>query len=407
MRAQMFSSFIQLHFSADKPPSNVNLQQFLHSSIYHLPRKDEVLDKALAAMSCLYLGRINNDTRVFFHGIQLYNDAIGILAKLIHRNTYTDAILYAAFIFQELAGFYSPSGLKSWSTHVSGMNAVLTHFHKRAPRNPVVDAIYNHQHKINIILLSRGLDLSQVEYELVMEPTGGNPLLEILQITVSIGKIQSAVNSLDLTDHMACQELLQQCYGAKESLMDLQNNGSFGEPPFEGTSTRFLESQKMSIPATEPLFGSAYSFSSQDNAMLYMMFWFNLIILQPLIHRARFIAETHINDNSPTDSIDDHDYLLSELYTNEIARSIPYCLQESMKSSCIQVVLFVTSAISKIFLELEDRDKFDWCQHVFQHMADNGSESARHIVALAKHQWEHRVSGQKRVISLSLRRQIS
>lgn len=103
MRAQMFSSFIQLHFSADNPPSNVNLQQFLHSSIYHLPRKDEVLDKALAAMSCLYLGRINNDTRVFFHGIQLYNDAIGILAKLIHRNTYTDAILYAAFIFQELA----------------------------------------------------------------------------------------------------------------------------------------------------------------------------------------------------------------------------------------------------------------------------------------------------------------
>jgi hypothetical protein len=103
MRTQILSSFIQIHFPPDEPMSRVNLQQFLHSGIYRLPRESEMMDKALIAMSCLFLGKTQRDSLVFCHGLRLYNDAIGIMSTLIHQNTYSDEILYAAFIFQEIA----------------------------------------------------------------------------------------------------------------------------------------------------------------------------------------------------------------------------------------------------------------------------------------------------------------
>lgn len=251
------------------------------------------------------------------------------------------------------------------------------------------------------------MDLAREEYELIMEPTEGDPLLEVLQIAVTIGKLQAAIDSIDSSDPMICQEFLNQCYGAKRRLTDLQNNGSFGEAPSECTSARFLEPSKMKIPPTEPLFGLAYHFSSKDHAMLHMMFWVQLVVLQPVIYRARSIVHAHTNDKPPTQAIEDHEYLLSETYANKIARATPYCLQASMKSSCIQVIIFVTSAISTTFLDFEHRDQFDWCQHVFRHMADSGFDAALHLTALARARWDHRASRQKKLTCLSLRRQIS
>lgn len=127
MRTQILSSFIQLHFPPDKPMSSVNLQQFLHSGIYRLPWKSEMLDKALTAMSCLFLGKTQRDSRIFCHGLRLYNDAIGIMSRLIHQNTYSDEILYAAFIFQEIAVWIPTNPLPSLR-HLRHTNNQLIHY---------------------------------------------------------------------------------------------------------------------------------------------------------------------------------------------------------------------------------------------------------------------------------------
>jgi hypothetical protein len=67
-----------------------------------LPKKTHMLDTAITAISCVYLGKIKNDGRVFGHGLQLYNRAIQDMSSMICQNVYTDDIIYTSVIFQEI-----------------------------------------------------------------------------------------------------------------------------------------------------------------------------------------------------------------------------------------------------------------------------------------------------------------
>ncbi|KAJ5113815.1 hypothetical protein N7456_002349 [Penicillium angulare] len=407
MREQIHSFYVNFHLPTGEKFSDVNMEAFIQVGIGLLPQKGELIEKAITALACLFLGKKNNHHRLVSHGIRLYNEAICIMTRLINRNIYTDEILYAAFTFQELAASYSPSGMKSWHTHISGLNAILRHFSKKASSNPLVDAIKSHQQKLSIVTVSKGMDLSKEEYELVMEPTGGNPMLEILQITVAIGKLQETMNSIDFSSSTACQKLLSQCNAIKTRLINLQRSGKLGETPSECSSAQFLGRPGVQPPSTERLFGLAYLFSSADHAMLYIMLWTQFVYLQPLIYRAQYIVDAHINPSSAAHQTDHYEWLLAELYANEIARAIPYCFQRSLKTICTQLMTHGTGAISSLFIESQNREKFEWCLDVYQQVANIGFEPILQLVELLKARWENRASARKESGELSIRRQVA
>jgi hypothetical protein len=66
-----------------------------------LPETNQrMLEKAVTAISCVYLGKMSKDELILRRGTQLYNQAIRLLADRIQKNVFDDRFLYATVIFQ-------------------------------------------------------------------------------------------------------------------------------------------------------------------------------------------------------------------------------------------------------------------------------------------------------------------
>jgi hypothetical protein len=101
---QIFAVFLDHYFPVDHSgsPYGVDLWHYLIESFFNLPQKTHMLETAITAISCVYLGKLKTDSRVLRHGLQLYNQAIQDMSSMICRNIYTDDIIYTTVIFQEI-----------------------------------------------------------------------------------------------------------------------------------------------------------------------------------------------------------------------------------------------------------------------------------------------------------------
>jgi hypothetical protein len=61
-----------------------------------------MLERAISAVSCLYMGKMNNDDHMYNYGLDLYGTAIRSVKNNIYRNAWNAEIVYTAVIFQEL-----------------------------------------------------------------------------------------------------------------------------------------------------------------------------------------------------------------------------------------------------------------------------------------------------------------
>jgi hypothetical protein len=103
MRSQVFSEFANIYFPQSIDTSYaLDVWHYLISGFSALPKKTEMLDKAIAALACFYLGKLRKDNRLFNHGIQLYNSAIRHLSVMMSQNSYCDDIVYTTIVFQEI-----------------------------------------------------------------------------------------------------------------------------------------------------------------------------------------------------------------------------------------------------------------------------------------------------------------
>lgn len=103
MRSQVFSEFAKVYFPQSIDTSyTLDVWHYLISNFSALPKKTEMLDKAIAALACFYLGKLRKDDRLFRHGLQLYNSAIRHLSIMMRQNTYCDDIVYTTIVFQEI-----------------------------------------------------------------------------------------------------------------------------------------------------------------------------------------------------------------------------------------------------------------------------------------------------------------
>lgn len=61
-----------------------------------------MLEQAISAISCVFIGKLEGDARMLRQGVQLYNSCIRQMCQTLERKTYSDELLYASVIFQEL-----------------------------------------------------------------------------------------------------------------------------------------------------------------------------------------------------------------------------------------------------------------------------------------------------------------
>lgn len=61
-----------------------------------------MLEQAISAISCVFIGKLDNNVRMLHHGVQLYNRSIRQMSQILKRKTYSQELLYVSVIFQEL-----------------------------------------------------------------------------------------------------------------------------------------------------------------------------------------------------------------------------------------------------------------------------------------------------------------
>ncbi|KAJ5390076.1 uncharacterized protein N7496_001144 [Penicillium cataractarum] len=407
MRDQVFASFIQRYFPTQNSPSTLRAEEFLVCNIGCLPQKGGMVDRAVSAISCLFLGKTNRDAPIFQHGVQLFNGAMRQVSNMIRRGSLTNETLYAVAIFQEINALYAPNGLGALGTHVAGMNTLLEYFRAKEQSDPIIDAIHHYQQKFNIIYTSTGMNISKSEYDLIMEPTNGDPLLETLQTTVAIGILKSKIDSVKHADLRACQNLLQRCYEVQDHLIGLYTGGQLSNEPsaldYAGNTSQHIENT--GVPPPELLFGHAYDFSSPNDAILYIMLWTHLAMLQPLISRASRLVQFHTSSliGNPPSQNEDLESVILEAHADRIARAMPYCFQGSMGLSCCKIALFAMCMVSLNYVDSGNREKHEWCREVIRHIAACGFDVASHLYKLTGYQWVRRWVGADPLTCISLR----
>jgi hypothetical protein len=250
-----------------------------------------------------------------------------------------------------------------------------------------------------------GTGMSPEDYDYLTKPCDDRPVNGLMKFYGEASPIVDAINTVDASDHQACQTVLTKCIAHKDALMAwyAAHKKDFGGGPSECEPGTILNPR---LPPTDNLFGTSYRFSSLDNAKLHIVFWVALSISHRMIYEARGLVLSHTNPSStttPTDRSQDEDLLLSMFYHDEIGRSVPYCVQDSMKSWGFSTLLWGLSQILNPYAEAGNWEKFVWCQNALMLGSERGYESAIRLNEIFWAVW-HRVNPrQQRFMALALR----
>lgn len=229
---------------------------------------------------------------------------------------------------------------------------------------------------------------SEAEYNYLMEPTNGDPILEVFQTSVALKDLKFALDSVNPFDLPACQALLKKCQETQQKLIGLSKQGSLGMDTPENGS-KFTD--ETCIASTDPIFGSAYRFSSLDNAMLFAMISAHLAILWPLTYRAHSFVNSQTM--SPVELIHsqsrfwDMEVTTPEAYADKMARALPYCFQKGTKMACARYSMYCLSVASFVNYATGNRAKHMWCQGVLRYMSDHGFDIASYLMDQASTLW--------------------
>lgn len=103
LRSQMVSTFLDASFPVNLGFSDkIDVLPSLVVNISTRPVKSEMLERALSAVSCIYLGRINQDENLIHTGVGHYDMAIRYMSFMLYHRFQTDDMIYTTVIFQLL-----------------------------------------------------------------------------------------------------------------------------------------------------------------------------------------------------------------------------------------------------------------------------------------------------------------
>lgn len=109
---QLASSFMDSYspLEAEKRVETLGINAFyyLTSNTLQLSSQSGMLEKAIGAFSCMYLGKLNNDPSMVQNSIGLYNQAISGLVAKIEKGCLSDGVFYAVILTQAYEVYFTP-----------------------------------------------------------------------------------------------------------------------------------------------------------------------------------------------------------------------------------------------------------------------------------------------------------
>jgi hypothetical protein len=430
-REQVFSSFTNVFFSHTEEVSSLNLWQYLIYNFATLPNKTNMLERAISAVSCLYMGKINNDDHMYNYGLDLYGTAIRSVKNNIYRNAWNAEIVYTAVIFQELevrrdeiyTGVNSKRDL-TWHFRDTAVHLISEHgwpiLWGLVPScvTTVISCLgipFLTPFTINIrrcdwyvpfaesdrigsltepvqIIATAGVNITEDEYQYLKHSSDGisTPLSELLAVYAEFGPLSTVLNSISPNDHEGCKTLLQNCIKQKNRITAWYSQYGYARGLFVCAPD---ECKTDELPPTEELFGAGYRFSSLDNARMHHWYWNALATIQPMIYKAKSLIQSYPltpESGSGGPPVDDEDHRMSEAYADEICRTIPYYANDTKTLSGIRMLMFPMSGAIKVYIGLGNREKFLWCQHALRLISNRGLSSSRRLSELFWNNWNQR-----------------
>lgn len=131
-----------------------------------------MLEKAISAISCIFLGKMDRNDNLLRHGLGLYNNAIKHMSTTLKRKAYSEDVLYTSMIFQELEvksctcrstelslltfhkAIHCPQNLEGYVMHLTGVRSILEQYPTQVLANPRTAAIYHKDHKLKVVRLN-------------------------------------------------------------------------------------------------------------------------------------------------------------------------------------------------------------------------------------------------------------
>lgn len=172
-RDQINSSFFHVHFpfNSNRRKHNFPVDHFesLFAEIAALSTKTLMLEQAISAVSCVYLGKVDNNDTMLQHGLQLYNSAMKHMSRLLTRESCIADLAYTSMIFQEIEVYvytfechafltfdkamHCPQGLKGFFIHVMGSSSILKRYRPQLLANSLTAVIYHKHQKGKLVRL--------------------------------------------------------------------------------------------------------------------------------------------------------------------------------------------------------------------------------------------------------------
>ncbi|KAF7718398.1 Fungal Zn(2)-Cys(6) binuclear cluster domain-containing protein [Penicillium ucsense] len=395
VREQIFSSFLSLLFGQTHPMSALNIWQYLIFSFGQLPRRSGTLDRALSAMSCLYLGKMNNDDRLFHYGLNLYGAAVQNVKSSVLRNTCDADTIYTTVIFQDLESYCCSFDFRTFLAHTQGTSAIL-HCHRDSlPRNPLLDAIYNQHQKMRLMIATAGVNITEEEHQYLTNSTDGlsTAVSKLFALFAEFGPLSAMLNRTEIDDPEQRAKALGACLMQEEKIRAWYAQYVTPNSMFN-CEAKDCNTDK--LPSTERLFGSGYRFSSLDDARMHHYYFVALATVQPWIQRLQRWAQpqpTATMDlwapvTTPPHSEGQHE--IPEFLADELCRMMPYYAKNTDQLSATGMLLFPVVAAIKIYIGLGQWEKFTWCLNALRLIGYRGLTMCNRLIDVYSNCWNNR-----------------
>lgn len=101
VRTQLFSAFVETFFASKAQlNSKDDSWYYLITRFPVLAGESGLLDRSVIAFASVFLGKRGNDDRLIHYGIELYNSALGVMARILRHNlSLSQYTLYTTVVF--------------------------------------------------------------------------------------------------------------------------------------------------------------------------------------------------------------------------------------------------------------------------------------------------------------------
>ncbi|RAL17266.1 Zn(II)2Cys6 transcription factor domain-containing protein [Aspergillus homomorphus CBS 101889] len=402
VRTQLFSTFMTTFFASDDNVNDLNARDdswyFMMARFPSLTGESALLDRSVMAFVCTFLGRKANDSPLARHGIELYSNALRLMAGWLKQKATSTPhlLLYATIVFHTYETMQTgDAALQNSFAHIRGATAILNHpSFQHAPDQPLTQTMITRQKWAAAFCITTTPSvLDNMEWGCSTQDQNEGPMDAMFALIAETARLQRSLDTSSRQPHSECQAaarvLLRRCFDLAKRLRtywpDDQGDRRHPEDHLPSLCDPITLRHEHNEPQTSPLPDDPfnlppYDFADLGTAKIYLLYWIVAMTIRRLIYHTETLLLK--GDNGATAPP-----VVLRVPTREIYRTVAYHLQPRNLMSSTHAVLFAVSVLSKCCLDCRDETGFRWCQGIYRLLQARGLDVASRLGEADRRQW--------------------